>query len=168
MASVNREERLDKPVLSEVEGMDVIEVEGWKFPKNLYYRREDHIWARVEGNLVRLGLDDFGQTAAGTIMYIKTFPPDREIRKDHTFGTLESGKYVGPMKAPVSGRVVEVNQEVLKKPSLINQSPYENWVMLVEPSHLEEDLKDLVHGDEIEEWLRAEIAEYRRKGWIKD
>ena len=72
------------------------------------------------------------------------------------------------MKAPVSGRVVEVNQEVLKKPSLINQSPYENWVMLVEPSHLEEDLKDLVHGDEIEEWLGAEIAEYRQKGWIKD
>jgi glycine cleavage system H protein len=70
------------------------------------------------------------------------------------------------MKAPVSGKVVEVNESVLKKPSLINESPYESWVIVVEPSNLEEDLEDLVHGDEVEGWLKAEIEEYKRRELI--
>ena len=105
-----------------------------------------------------------GQTAAGKILSLKTFPVGKSVRKDHTFGTIESGKYVGPMKAPVSGEVVEINQEVLKDPSIINDAPYKNWIILIKPTNIEEDLKDLIHGKEaIYNWIIEEIDDYIRK-----
>jgi glycine cleavage system H protein len=136
----------------------------WEFPEELYYRKDDHIWARVESNTVRFGLDDFGQTLAGRILRIKTFPVGKQVRKDHTFGTLESGKYIGPMKAPVSGEVVEVNRDVIETPSMVNDAPYKNWIILVRPTNLDEELEDLVHGrDAIIEWLNKEIEDYTRR-----
>ncbi|MCL5959184.1 MAG: hypothetical protein M1358_07660, partial [Chloroflexi bacterium] len=90
--------------------------------------------------------------------------------KKRMFGTIEAGKYVGALRAPVSGVLVEANTAVLAKPSLVNEDPYgEGWFVVVEPSNLEEDLKDLVHGEaEVQAWLEGELKEYRRKGLVKD
>ena len=146
------------------------DVEGYHLPDDLYYDRKEHIWARPEGELVRVGLDEFGQKAAGTVAYLKILPVGRPAKKGKAFGSIEAGKYVGPLKAPVGGEIVEVNQNVLDTPKLVNDDPYgEAWFIMIRPSSLDDDLADLAHGaEEIKAWLEAEIKEYREKGLLEE
>lgn len=151
----------------------MMKVEKYEFDENLYYDRKDHLWARVEEASsrtvrVRVGLDMFGQHAAGTIVYLKILPVGRKARKGRAFGSLEAGKYVGPLKAPVSGTLIEVNAEVLATPKLVNDDCYgDGWFVVIEPTNLQQDLKDLAHGEEeIRAWIEADLKEYREKGLL--
>ena len=145
------------------------QMEDFYLPDDLYYDRKDHLWARLESQGVRVGLDQFGSRAAGTFAYIKLLPVGREVRKGRAFGSAEAGKYVGPFKAPVGGTIVEVNQEVLQDPKLVNQDHYDRgWLVVIAPADLETDLADLVHGEEIQVWLKKEVEEYREKGLLKE
>lgn len=138
-------------------------------PDELYYDRKDHLWARIEEGVVRVGLDQFGQKAAGTVAYVKLLPPGRAVAKGRAFGSLEAGKYVGPLRAPVGGRIASVNQRVLAEPRLVNTDPYgEGWFVTIAPSNLEADLQDLVHGDQVQTWLEQEVVDYRAKGLLKE
>ncbi len=137
---------------------------SWELPDDFYYHKKDHIWAKVEDGKVRMGLDAFGQWAAGTLAQMRTFPEGRAIRKDHAFGNVESGKFIGPMRSPVSGTIVAVNADVVAKPSMVNDDNYGNWVVLVEPTNLEADLADLPHGEEaIRAWMEAELDAFKSK-----
>jgi glycine cleavage system H protein len=135
-------------------------------PDDLYYNRTEHLWARVEpGNRVRVGLDAFGSRAAGTVVYIKILPAGKKTRKNRNFGSLEAGKYVGPLKSPVDGTVVEVNQEVLNRPGRVNEEPYEAWFVVIETAgDPVEQLGDHVAGGEIQSWLEEEYARYQEQG----
>lgn len=135
-------------------------------PDELYYDPKDHLWSRVESELVRIGLDQFGQKSAGTVAYIKLLPAGKQVLKGRAFGSLEAGKYIGPLKAQVSGRIVEVNPEVLAEPTLVNTDPYgRGWFVVIEPSNLDADLQDRIQGTEaIQTWLEAEHREYTEKG----
>ncbi len=143
----------------------MIRIEEFELLEDLYYDPKDHLWAKVENSKVRVGLDMFGQKAAGTVAYVKLLPPGREVKKGRAFGSLEAGKYVGPLRAPVSGRISEINEKVLKDPTLVNRDPYgDGWFVVIEMSNPDE-LKELVHGEEnIRAWLEREIKEYREKG----
>lgn len=141
--------------------------ENIHLPDDLYYDREDHLWAKIEDdNKVRVGLDIFGQKAAGTVAYLKILPEGKKVNKGRAFGSLEAGKYIGPLKAPVGGRLIEVNQEVLETPNLVNTDSFgKGWFVVIEPDNLEEDLRDLVQGEHgIQEWLESEYKEYTEKG----
>ncbi len=146
----------------------MVKIDKFDLPEEFYYKQVDHVWVKVlNPKKVVLGLDDFGQQLTGRIQKIDTYPVDAEIRKGKTFATLESGKYVGPVKAPVSGKVVEVNNVVLKNPRLINEACYDNWILIVEPFNLEDDLVDLVKGEEaIRIWIQEEIGDYKRRGYL--
>ncbi|MGR3294950.1 MAG: glycine cleavage system protein H [Candidatus Bathyanammoxibius sp.] len=135
-------------------------------PDECYYDRKDHLWAKIEGDKVRFGLNQFGQKAAGTVAYIKLLPVGRSVKKGRSFGSLEAGKYIGPLKALVGGKIAELNQEVLDDPHLVNTDPYgKAWFVVVEPDNLEEDLKDLVQGAaDIQAWLEQEYKDYLDKG----
>ena len=137
---------------------------NWELPDDCHYQKKDHIWARVEGDQVRMGLDAFGQWAAGTLAQMRTFPEGKAIRKDHSFGNIESGKFIGPMRSPVSGKIVAVNSEVVGNPSMVNDDCYANWIVLVEPSNLDEDLADLPHGEAaIRQWMESELEDFKQK-----
>ena len=143
-------------------------VKEFVLPDDLYYDRKEHIWGRVEQGGVRVGLDAFGSCAAGTVAYIKLLPPGRQVQKGRPFGSMEAGKYVGPLKAPVSGTVAEVNQEVLANPALVNADHYEKgWFVVIVPSNLEADLADLAHGDGVQPWLEEEVRDYEEGGKLK-
>lgn len=143
-------------------------------PDEFYYDKKDHLWAKIEGgegrstaaHLVRVGLDVFGQKAAGTAAYVKLLPSGKMVSKGRSFGSLEAGKYIGPLKAPVGGKIAEVNQEVLDNPRYVNTDPYgKGWFVVIEPNNLVEDLKDLIQGAaNIQEWLEREYKEYKEKG----
>ncbi len=134
-------------------------------PDDLYYDPKDHLWSKVEEGRVRIGLDQFGQKAAGTVAYIKLLPVGRPVTKGRAFGSLEAGKYIGPLKGQVNGKIVEVNQELLANPSLVNTNPYNAWFIVVEPTNPEADLQDRISGAAaIQAWLEAEYKEYKEKG----
>ena len=136
----------------------------WDMPDDFYYHKKDHVWAKLEDGLVRMGLDAFGQWAAGDLAQMRTFPVGRSIRKDHAFGNIESGKFIGPMRSPISGTIKEVNTDVVTNPAKVNEDNYGNWIVLVEPSDLEADLADLPHGEDgIRAWMEEELNSFKEK-----
>jgi glycine cleavage system H protein len=144
------------------------QVKEFFLPDDLHYDRKEHIWARVEDGGVRVGLDAFGACAAGTVAYIKLLPPGRQVQKGRPFGSMEAGKYVGPLRAPVGGTVVEVNQAVLDNPKLVNLDHYEGgWFVLLAPASLDEDLADLAHDAQVQPWLEEEVRDYEETGKLK-
>ena len=136
-----------------------MEIEGYEMPEELYYTKE-HTWARVEddGN-VRIGMDAYGATAAGAIEFIDMPEEDDEFEVGEAFGSLESAKWVGGLIMPVGGTIVEVNEDVEDDLEMLAEDPYdESWLILVEPSNLDDDLAKLIHGDDVKPWLEEELA----------
>jgi glycine cleavage system H protein len=81
---------------------------------------------------------------------------------------MEAGKYVGPLKAPLAGQVIEINSEVMSQPALLNTDPYERgWLILMQPENAARDLAALIHGDQLQPWLDKSVAEWRAKGLLK-
>jgi glycine cleavage system H protein len=139
----------------------LVKVEGNDFPEDIYYHRE-HMWVRVEGDLVRVGYNDWAQSAASKLVSIKTKKAGSPVQIGKTLGTVESGKWVGPLKVPITGEIKELNEEVLKNPTLINKDPYgQGWVAVIKPENLKGELPQLIKGTDIEQlkaWLAAEKA----------
>ena len=108
--------------------------------------------------------------AAGAVSAVRLKPAGRPIAKGKLFGTMEAGKYVGPLKAPIAGQVIEVNAEVMNQPGLLNSDPYgEGWLILVEPdtTSVARDLANLVHGEATQAWLERSGADRRKRGLLK-
>jgi len=136
-----------------------MEIEGYIVLEELYYTT-DHLWARVEddGN-VRVGMDAFGAVAIGTIEYIDLPAEDDEFDAGDAFGSMESAKWVGGLTMPVTGTIIEVNEDIEDDLELLPEDPYgDAWLILIEPSNLEEDLEKLIHGDELESWFTEDIT----------
>ncbi len=136
-----------------------MEIEGYEMPEEMYYTKE-HTWAKVEddGN-VRVGMDAYGATAAGAIEFIDMPEEDDEFEAGEAFGSLESAKWVGGLIMPVGGTIVEVNEDVEDDLEMLAEDPYEeSWLILVEPSNLDDDLAKLIHGDDVKPWLEEELA----------
>jgi glycine cleavage system H protein len=107
-------------------------IDGFDFPDNLWYDKE-HNWARVDGKLAVIGMSDFGQDLAGEIVYAEVPRVGRDITQGEPFMSLESGKWVGRIKAIVSGQIVEANEEIEWESTIINEDPYgEGWFAKVE------------------------------------
>jgi glycine cleavage system H protein len=135
------------------------EIEGYNMPDELYYHAED-AWVRVEDGNARIGVTDFYQKLAGDTTYIDLPFEGDEVAQGETCGKIQSAKWVGKFVAPLSGEIVEVNEELEDECMLINEDPYgKGWIMVVKPSNLEEELKGLYHGDAVEPWLKQKIKE---------
>jgi len=129
-----------------------------------YYWPHDtaHTWAKIEDGKARVGVDDFAQKQAGELKFMRLFPAGKKVEQGKRFGTLETAKWVGPLLSPVSGTIMESNQEVLDKPTLVNEDPYgKGWMVVIEPSNLDDDMTRLVKGDSSEaaEWMKKDIRE---------
>jgi glycine cleavage system H protein len=146
------------------------QVEKFYLPDDLYYETEGHLWVKVEGEMVRIGMDQLGQAAAGTIVHMKIPPVQKLIQKKSNFGFLEAGKFVGPLRMPIDGRIIAINQKVLDHPELVNREPYgEGWMILVRPESLAEDVGGLLHGEEtVTRWLEGKVRDYRERGVLPE
>jgi len=141
-----------------------MEIEGYVFPDDLYYHKE-HYWAKVEGNIVIMGTNDFAQKLAGQIVYVELPSPGKILEQGKPCGSLESGKWVGRIYAPISGKVESSNQELEDTPELVNESPYEKgWICKITPSNLQEELKNLMKGDSLAEFIKSEITRVKKIG----
>jgi glycine cleavage system H protein len=124
-------------------------------PKNLKYHRE-HDWARVDGDTAVFGLTDYAQETLGNIVYIELPEVGADVTAGAPYAEVESVKAVSDVYAPLSGSVIEVNDEVVDAPEIINESPFETgWLIKVRLSDPGE-LDDLMTAEEYEELLAEE------------
>ena len=104
-----------------------------KTVEGLYYS-ESHEWVKVEGNVAIVGITDFAQHAMGDLSYVDMPEVDDELEAGEEFGAVESVKAASDLYSPVSGTVVEINEELEDAPELLNQDAFANWIMKVEMS----------------------------------
>jgi len=118
------------------------------FKEGLRYTN-DHEWVAEKGDTLRVGVSDYAQDQMGDIVYVELPDVGTIFQKGEEFGTLESVKAVSELYLPISGEVVAVNEDLGDSPELINQDPYNNWIIEIKPSD----------SGELEELLTA--ADYR-------
>jgi glycine cleavage system H protein len=139
-----------------------MEIDGYYFPDGIYYHKE-HYWAKVEANKVTMGTSDFAQKLAGQIVYVELPSVGRSLEQGKPCGSMESGKWVGRIYAPVSGKVEASNQDLEETPELINESPYDKgWICKIAPSNLEAELKNLMKGEGLFEFIKSEIERVKK------
>ncbi|VAX31774.1 Glycine cleavage system H protein [hydrothermal vent metagenome] len=125
------------------------------FPDDLKYHRE-HTWVKVAGKKATIGITDYAQDALGDIVYIDLPEIDAEITRDSEFSEIESTKATSSVIAPVSGIILEVNEDLEESPEIINEDPYgKGWIAVVELTDPSE-LDDLLDGADYEKYIEEE------------
>jgi glycine cleavage system H protein len=100
---------------------------------------EDHEWARLEGEDVRIGINDYAQDQLGDIVFVELPQVGDTLEKGEEFGTVESVKAVSELYMPLAGEIIAVNEDLEDAPEMVNQEPYEGgWMILVKPSDQDE------------------------------
>ncbi len=124
-------------------------------PKELRYS-EEHEWVKTEGEQVRIGITDFAQSELGDIVFVELPEVGDEIKADEPFGSVESVKTVSELYAPVSGKVVAINEDLNDNPEFVNESPYEKaWMIVVELSDASE-VDKLMTAEQYEEMVKED------------
>jgi len=125
-------------------------------PDDIRYHKE-HTWARLSGNRVTIGITDYAQESLGDIVYIDPVDPDTDVEAGSELTQIESTKATSPVISPVSGIVVEFNEELTDSPEIINEDPYgKGWIAVIE---IEDDseFNDLMDATEYDRYLEEEV-----------
>lgn len=123
-------------------------VRGCEIPEGLFYDIENNIWARLEDNgELRVGMTAYGASLAGSIVAFTPKKAGKEVRQFKSCGTVESGKWVGPIRAPASGEITAVNDTALADPEIINRDPYgHGWLLTIRPDDWPGEAQSLQAG----------------------
>ena len=109
------------------------ELDELHLPDDIRYT-DEHEWARITGDIARIGVSDYAQDQLGDIVFVELPAVGDTIARGEVFGTLESVKAVSELYLPLSGEVVAVNTALVDAPELINQDPYNAWIIEVRPT----------------------------------
>jgi glycine cleavage system H protein len=120
-----------------------------KIPKDLYYA-ETHEWVKVEDGFAYIGITDYAQDSLGEIVFVDLPEEDDQITQGTEFAAVESVKAASDLNAPLSGVIVTVNEELEDNPELLNEDPYENWIIKIEIED-ETELNKLLNAEEYED-----------------
>lgn len=135
-------------------------IKGCIILKDLHYSVKDNTWIKADGDIVTIGMTDIAQGLAGPILHAKTKKPGTIRKKGRPIATVESGKWVGPVKSPVSGEIIEVNENLVADAQLINRSPYKDgWVVKMKTTNLEAEMSEMTTGDAAVEAYREKIEQ---------
>ncbi|MDR7392611.1 MAG: glycine cleavage system protein GcvH [Armatimonadota bacterium] len=132
-----------------------------EIPETLYYDVARDVWVRLEADgTVTLGMTDPAQAQAGRIVNLTFKPVGRLLRRGQSAAIVESAKWVGPFPTPLTGEVVAVNEGFRRDPLLANKDPYgAGWLVRLRPTHLQEELRELLTGQEAFEAYARKIEE---------
>ena len=109
-----------------------------EFPPELKYT-PDHIWARLEGDIAKVGITDFAQQQLSDIVYVEVETIGDTLAKDTIFGTVEAIKTTSDLFMPMSGEVLTFHEALIKKPEMVNTDPYgEGWMIQIKITTPEE------------------------------
>lgn len=123
-------------------------------PEELKYTKE-HTWVKAEGGVATIGITDYAQNELGEIVFVELPEIEAEVEHSTEFGVVESVKTVSDLYSPVSGVVVETNEDLLDSPEIINDSPYDDgWMLKVEMSDPRE-LTSLMSAEEYQDFVES-------------
>ena len=116
-------------------------------PSDLKYTK-DHEWVKIENDILVIGITDFAQGELGDIVYVEVETFNENLNSEEVFGTLEAVKTFSDLFMPISGEIIEYNENLIENPELINSDPYnQGWIIKVKPSEFKE-LDSLINFDE--------------------
>jgi len=125
-------------------------------PDNLQYHKE-HTWVKLSGKKVTIGITDYAQDALGDILYIDLPEVDTDVEANSEIGEIESTKATSSIISPVSGRVIEANENLSESPEIINEDPYgKGWIAILEIDDTSE-LDDLMDASEYTKYVEEEV-----------
>ncbi len=138
--------------------MEDIVVGGYLVKGDRYYTK-DHEWAYISNGKAQIGITDYAQKMLGDIVYVDLPEKEQEVEAGETLANIESVKNVAPIYSPITGTVIEVNEEVIDDPSLVNEDPYDaGWIAVLEMKDPAE-VEDLMPPEDYAELLREIIKE---------
>jgi len=124
-------------------------------PDGLFYTK-DHEWIKIEDGLGTIGITDYAQDALGDITFVELPEIGTEIKQFETFASVESVKAVSDVYAPMSGKVIKINQKLSTSPELINKSPYdEGWLVVIEIYYDESEREKLMRSKDYQKYLEG-------------
>ena len=124
-----------------------------RLPEDLKYTKE-HEWLKVDGETAIIGITEYAQSELGDIIFIEFPNVDQKIEKNEPFGTIEAVKTVADLFAPVSGKVIEINETLEDNPEFVNSDPYVNgWIVKVSISDISE-MEELMSADKYAELIK--------------
>lgn len=115
----------------------------------------DHEWVKVEGNKATIGITDYAQHQLGEIVFVELPEVEDELNAGDSFGVIESVKAASDAYMPVSGTVLEVNEELVGSPQLVNEDAFANWLIVVELSD-ESELENLMGAEDYQKFCEEE------------
>ena len=117
---------------------------------------KEHEWIRIEGRQATLGISNFAQDALGDVVFIELPNVGATVNAEHEIGEVESTKATSTIYTPVSGNILQVNDELKDHPELVNQDPYgRGWIASIELSNPSE-VDKLMTADQYEEFLKSQ------------
>ena len=122
--------------------------------ENLYYS-QNHEWVRLEGDKAYIGITDYAQKQLGDIVFIELPEAGDQFSSGEEIGVIESVKAVSEIYTPVSGEILETNEKLLDNPELLNQKPYESWIITLELED-ESELDQLLSAIDYESYCEGE------------
>ncbi len=138
--------------------MEDIVVGGYLVKGDRYYTK-DHEWAYIRNGKAQIGITDYAQKMLGDIVYVDLPEKDQDIEAGETLANVESVKNVAPVYSPVTGTVIEVNEDLSDDPSLVNEDPYDaGWIAVVEMNDPTE-IEDLMPAEDYAQLLSEIIKE---------
>ncbi|MEM3585873.1 MAG: glycine cleavage system protein GcvH [Candidatus Jordarchaeaceae archaeon] len=137
----------------------MVKVDDVNIPDDLLYI-EEHQWAKIEGENVRVGITDYAQKALRDIVYVELPNVGTEVQSMSEFGSIESVKAVSELYAPVSGEIIEVNSELEDAPELVNEDPYnKGWMVVIKASNLNAEKGKLLTAQKYAEVVKEALKE---------
>ena len=116
-------------------------------PQELRYTK-DHEWARLEGDVVYVGITDYAQGELGEIVYVDVTTEGESLSAEEVFGSIEAVKTVSDLLLPIEGEILEVNSELEDSPELVNSDPYgKGWLVKIKPANAD-DVEGLLGADD--------------------
>lgn len=130
------------------------EINELNLPTDVRYS-DDHEWAKITGDTIKVGISDYAQDQLGDIVFVELPEVGDSFEAGDEFGTLESVKAVSELYIPVGGEIVAVNNELEDAPELVNQDPYNGWIIELKPNNIN-DLESLLDRDAYLEILKGD------------
>jgi len=139
-----------------------LQIDNCEFPENVLYDLENNAWVRIDQKRATLGITSVHAALAGKLKEVKLKPTGSKMQRGQSVATIESVKYFGVVRTPLSGTIIEINADLEKQPKLANDFPYDRgWFLKIEPARLSEEAKLLFAPEDVEEKIRSQIRELR-------
>jgi glycine cleavage system H protein len=137
------------------------ELKNCMLPDDLQYHVDYNVWIKKnDDGTVDLGMTDIAQSLAGAMLHCRAKKVGKSVKKGKSIATVESGKWVGPVKTPFAGEIIAKNENVESDATVLNRSPYkQGWIVRIQPSDYDGDSGELVTGDDAISGFERYMAE---------